>query len=165
MRQPESSTRTLPSSGEKPGATAPAIMVSDSTCPGPRPEKVAGDGAGEHRGGTGAQGLDDAAQNQPPQAARHGGHHTSDHERGQASHDKAASAEPIRQRPDDQLAQGKGQEEGAEQQTELSTGEPELGPHPREGRQDDVGGERPDRSETGEEHDDIAGDFARCLES
>lgn len=138
MRQPDRSTRMLPSSGEKLARPRRRSSSATAPCRVSRPGKGRARWRGREPTLRRRHRLDDTPQHEPGEAVGQGRDETSRHEGRQAPEDEAPSSEPIRQRVDDQLAQSEGQKETAEEQSQLSARQSQLGTHPGKGRQDDV---------------------------
>ena len=70
---------------------------------------------------------------------------------GKASQNQRFAAEAVGERTDRKLPEGERNEKAAQQETEFRRGNLKLGANPRKRREDDVGGERAERSQTGKQ--------------
>ena len=123
-------------------------------------EQVTCDGARQDRGGASPERLDDAAENQEGQGVGEGTKDTAGGKDCKAPQHQPFAAEAVGERSGQKLPEREGNEEAAQCQAEFLGRNAEAGANPRKGRKDDVGGERAERSQTGEQEQDSPGQAA-----
>jgi hypothetical protein len=108
--------------------------------------------------------LDNPPADELRQGAGERAYRTSHDERGKAGQHQPPSAESVRQRPDEKLTHGEGDEEAAERGAQVDHRRAEGNGHVGKRRQDDVGGERSKRRQAGKQEQQFAGQrFLRSL--
>ena len=111
-------------------------------------EQIPGDGARQHGERTCAGSLYRSADQQTQQIARERAPHRSEHENAEPDQDRHLPPQPVRQRADNQLSDGKDRQKNRDGRSDGRAGYAQIGRDRRQrgqkdiGRQDSRGGER-----------------------